>query len=132
MITLAPKMSVRFLLQRQWRTARNLRITPVKLYSSSALAIHGDCELVKTTVKPFSAIPGPKPLPLLRNALEFKKNLQRLHVYFEECHEKYGGIFKLEAPGRPVVYQKCISAITLFYFVPYKVETALFMYLIRA
>ena len=104
-------MSVRFLLQRRWRTARNLRITPVKLYSSSALAIHGDSELVKTTVKPFSAIPGPKPLPLLRNALEFKKNLQRLHVYFEECHEKYGEIFKLEAPGRPV--DMCTRSVSL-------------------
>lgn len=50
-------------------------------------------------VKPFSAIPGPKPLPVLRNLLELKKNLPRMHLYLEDCHDIYGEIFKLEAPG---------------------------------
>ena len=51
-------------------------------------------------LKPFGAIPGPKPLPLLRNLLQFKKNSSRLNPYLEECYNKYGEIFKLEAPGQ--------------------------------
>ena len=54
-------------------------------------------------VKPFSDIPGPKPLPVLRNLLELKRNLPRLHFYLEECHEKYGNIFKLETPGLKLI-----------------------------
>ena len=52
--------------------------------------------------KPFNAIPGPKPLPVIRNLLEFKRNSGRLFVYLEECHKKYGSLFKLEAPGQLV------------------------------
>ena len=50
-------------------------------------------------VQPYSAIPGPKPLPLLRNLLKFRKHFFTLHQYLEECSDKYGEIFKLEAPG---------------------------------
>ena len=98
-------MSVRCALQIQARAAQNLRLTPVKLYSSSALAVNEDREIVETTVKPFGAIPGPKPLPLLRNALEY--DVPKLHVYFEELHKKYGEIFKLEVPGS--LYVCCIQ-----------------------
>ena len=51
-------------------------------------------------VKPFSAIPGPKPLPVLGNLLEFRKNSTRMSQFLGECYEKYGEIFKLEMPGR--------------------------------
>ena len=50
-------------------------------------------------VQQFSNIPGPKPLPVIRNLLEFKKNYPNLHSCLEKCSEKYGDIFKLEAPG---------------------------------
>ena len=50
-------------------------------------------------VQPFSAIPGPKPLPVIRNLLEFRKHFFTLDRYLEECSDKYGEIFKLEAPG---------------------------------
>ena len=50
-------------------------------------------------IKPFSAIPGPKPLPVLRNLLEMRRNMAKLHFYVEECLKKYGEIVKLEAPG---------------------------------
>lgn len=52
-----------------------------------------------TEIKPFSEIPGPKPLPIIRNLLDFKNNINRLIHFLEECHEKYGEIFKLEVPG---------------------------------
>lgn len=67
--------------------------------SATATQVSADYELPNTEVKPFSAIPGPKPLPVLHNVLEFRKNLSRLHNYIEECSERYGDIFKLEAPG---------------------------------
>ena len=50
--------------------------------------------------KPVSEIPGPKPLPILRNLLDFKNNVDRLIYFLEECHDKYGEIFKLEVPGQ--------------------------------
>jgi hypothetical protein len=50
-------------------------------------------------VQPYTAIPGPKPLPLLRNLLKFRKHFFTLNHYLEECSDKYGEIFKLEAPG---------------------------------
>ena len=51
-------------------------------------------------LKPFNAIPGPKPLPVLRNLLDFRRNSSRLTTFWRECYEKYGEIFKMEAPGR--------------------------------
>ena len=74
--------------------------------ASTAAAVHesSDPSAQRThqseDLKPFSAIPGPKPLPLLRNLLQFKKNSSRLNPYLEECYNKYGEIFKLEAPGQ--------------------------------
>ena len=58
-----------------------------------------DCESSTVAVQPFSAIPGPKPLPVIRNLLEFRKHFFTLDRYLEECSDKYGEIFKLEAPG---------------------------------
>ena len=51
-------------------------------------------------LKPFSAIPGPKPLPVLRNLLKFKRNSNRINPFLGECYNKYGEIFKLETPGQ--------------------------------
>lgn len=56
-------------------------------------------EPLDAAVQPYSAIPGPKPLPLLRNLLKFRKHFFTLNQYLEECSDKYGEIFKLEAPG---------------------------------
>ena len=50
-------------------------------------------------IKPFSEIPGPKQLPLIRNLLDFKRNSTRLIEFLEECYNEYGEIFKLEVPG---------------------------------
>ena len=73
-------------------------------------------------VQPYSAIPGPKPLPLLRNLLKFRKHFFTLNQYLEDCSDKYGEIFKLEAPGSYTI--KCIhvqrtsvnSCMHVFYF----------------
>ena len=72
-----------------------------RFYSAeAAAAIRPSGGFDHEEIKPFSAIPGPKPLPVLRNLLEFRKNLPRLHLFLEECYEKYGSIFKLETPGQ--------------------------------
>ena len=52
------------------------------------------------SVKPFSAIPGPKPSPVVRNLLEFRRNSKRINKFLEECYRKYGEVFKLETPGK--------------------------------
>lgn len=67
--------------------------------SAQAHTATADYEHPTTAVQPFSAIPGPKPLPVIRNLLEFRKNMFTLHKYLEDCSVKYGDIFKLEAPG---------------------------------
>ena len=73
-----------------------------KFYSESLVA---SASVPRTTVKwskikPFSEIPGPTPLPVVRNILDFRRNSDRLIYYLEECYEKYGEIFKLEVPGQ--------------------------------
>ena len=80
----------------------NHRIIPSLIQStrfSSVEAVAERSRELEGDVKPFSAIPGPKPLPVLRNLLELRRNLPRMHLYLEECYEKYGKIFKLETPG---------------------------------
>lgn len=64
--------------------------------ASTTLSTTVECS---ETVKPFSEIPGPKPLPIIRNILDFRRNSDRLIYFLEECYKKYGGIFKLEVPG---------------------------------
>ena len=77
------------------------RLTPlrVRFASTSTEAAVREREPADPEIKPFSAIPGPRPLPVLRNLLEMRRNMARFHFYIEECHKKYGEIFKLEAPG---------------------------------
>ena len=76
---------------------RLLLLTSSVRFASTATV--SDSREPNLDVKPFSAIPGPKPLPVLRNLLELKRNMTKFHLYFDECHKKYGEIFKLEAPG---------------------------------
>ena len=47
-------------------------------------------------VKPFSAIPGPKGLPILGNVRELGANSSKLHLYLNQCFKEYGDIFKLK------------------------------------
>lgn len=87
------------LFYRQARIAVELR-APVKLrYTSTAAFTQDFKDRAPPVAQPFSAIPGPRPLPVIRNALQFKKNVKKLHIYLDECFDKYGEIFKLEAPG---------------------------------
>ena len=50
-------------------------------------------------VKPFSSIPGPKPLPVVGIMFELRRNINRMQDYYGECFDKYGDIFKYEVPG---------------------------------
>ena len=50
-------------------------------------------------VKPFREMPGPRPLPILGNFLEVKRNLSQLAMYYHQCLKEFGGIFKLRFPG---------------------------------
>ena len=51
-------------------------------------------------LKPFSAMPGPRPLPVIGNTREMLVNRNTLHLYLEQCFEKYGDIFKLKQFGK--------------------------------
>ena len=50
----------------------------------------------ETGIKPFSAIPGPKGLPILGNVRELGANSSKLHLYLNQCFKEYGDIFKLK------------------------------------
>ena len=67
--------------------------------TSTAAATQEAQRVTEQNLKPFNAIPGPKPLPVLRNMLDFRRNSSRLTSFWRECYEKYGEIFKMEAPG---------------------------------
>ena len=90
-----------FLLHRQARITTTLPSLTVAVRSKCTATAQAfeDRILSETVVQPFSAIPGPKPLPILRNALEFKRNVPTLHLYLNDCYEEFGEIFKLEVPG---------------------------------
>ena len=82
-----------------------LIVAPRAKFYSESLDASDSVSVPGTTVewskiKPFSEIPGPTPLPILRNILDFRRNSSRLIYYLEECYEKYGEIFKLEVPGQ--------------------------------
>ena len=80
------------------RLLRSVRALGARFYSEAAAPsqnLH-----VSEGIKPFGEIPGPKPLPIIRNLLDFKRNINRLIDFLEECYNEYGEIFKLEVPGR--------------------------------
>lgn len=52
--------------------------------------------------KSYFDIPGPKPLPILGNALLMHKNLRRLRLFYEECFNEYGEVFRFIIPGMKV------------------------------
>lgn len=49
--------------------------------------------------KPFSAIPGPKGLPVLGSLLDLRRNTKQMHVFVDDHLKKYGDIVKLKLPG---------------------------------
>ena len=57
------------------------------------------CYEVDKAPLPFSAMPGPKPLPLLGNSLELKKNLENLRLYYREGFNKFGDIYRIKGIG---------------------------------
>ena len=87
----------------QSTTSRALILTVLSRTSASAAARavpKSDHHDSSDSVKPFSAIPGPKPSPVVRNLLEFRRNSKRINKFLEECYRKYGEVFKLETPGK--------------------------------
>ena len=69
-------------------------------FGSSSIVQAAASELKSNeNVQHFGKIPEPKPLPVIRNLLQFKRNYPNLHEYLEKCSEEYGDIFKLETPG---------------------------------
>lgn len=81
---------------------RSVRTLGARFYSQAALTAAASSQNlhVSEKIKPFSEIPGPKQLPIIRNLLDFKRNINRLIDFLEECYNEYGEIFKLEVPGR--------------------------------
>ena len=55
---------------------------------------------VEPEVKPYSAIPGPKPLlGKWGNVLEMGKNISRMTNYLSETLNKHGDIARIRLPG---------------------------------
>ena len=69
----------------------------VKACSTSPSADHlGTCNRGGKDVKPFSAIPGPRGLPILGNLKDLSANISQLHLYLYRCFKEYGDIFKFK------------------------------------
>ena len=51
-------------------------------------------------LKPFSAMPGPRPLPVIGNTREMSKNSDDFCKYLDQGFKKYGDIFKLHLFGK--------------------------------
>ena len=66
----------------------------LRLYSTAGTAC------AEQTGKPFSAIPGPKPLPIIGNVVELNANIKRYNLYTDECFREYGDIFKFSYFGK--------------------------------
>ncbi len=74
----------------------------------SLVRLQSGAVLKEDSLKPFSAVPGPRPLPILGNTIEMRKNQERSYLYHEECFLHYGEIFKLRTMGK----QCCMSDMT--------------------
>ena len=74
---------------------------------SRKLRATAGCYEVDKPPLPFSAMPGPKPLPLLGNSLELNKNLENLRLYFQEGFNKFGDIYKIKGTGMYYYYNLC-------------------------
>ena len=88
------------------RLALTSAATPVRTAASTAARRAPDPfseEAASSSPKPFSAIPGPTPSPLIRNLLDFRRNSKRINQFLGECYKEYGEIFKLEAPGESIL-----------------------------
>ena len=68
----------------------------------SLVRLHGGA-IKEDSLKPFSAVPGPKPLPIIGNMIVMRKNRYRNRLYFEECFMKYGEIVKISIIGKHTV-----------------------------
>ena len=79
---------------RACRLVNSLPSCSLPLQKQCYLSSHGD-----TPPKPYSAIPGPKPWPILGNALEMNAKRYHWKEYLLEGFKKYGDIFKLNAFG---------------------------------
>ena len=66
----------------------------------SLVRLQSGAVLKEDSLKPFSAVPGPRPLPILGNLIEMRKNQERLRLHYEECFLQYGEIFKLRVMGK--------------------------------
>ena len=70
----------------------NKAVVPISRNSATS------CEVDEAPL-PFSAMPGPKPLPLIGNSLELMKNMENLRLYFQEGFNKFGDIYRVKGAG---------------------------------
>ena len=78
-----------------YRLVSSLPSCSLPLQKQCYLCSHGDAP-----PKPYSAIPGPKPWPILGNVLEMSANRSYFQTkYIHEGFKKYGDIYKLDAFG---------------------------------
>ena len=82
------------------RLSRGLWRTVVRPWPAAAVAA-AQCRRQSSAAepKPFSAIPGPKGLPVLGSLLDLRRNTKQLHVFVDDHLKKYGDIVKLKLPG---------------------------------
>ena len=85
---------------RQFRLqTRGLRCLKTLSRTSTTTAAASQQNELEVEVKPFSSIPGPKPLPVVGNLFELSRNINGLQDYYGDCFKKYGDIFKYHALG---------------------------------
>jgi len=78
---------------------RRLHYNPL-IFATGAVATAQQSSSAIKQPLPFNAMPGPKPIPVMGNALQLKQNVHRLRTYYEECFKKYGDIFRVKALGK--------------------------------
>lgn len=78
----------------------------VRTFSSCSVSL----DVSLAAVKPFSAIPGPKPLPLVGNMVIMGAHVNRFTAFQEQCFKKYGEIFKLKLLGKYLLRSACYTS----------------------